>query len=163
MTDPYQPSRPRDDSLQEELDALREQERQGHSTPKEQRRAEQLERRLRVVESGVNARERWEEADEDSAPTAEEFHRDRREHGGASEHLDDDRLARLTEEERVAAGIDDYDPDEVPPATDAPPKFDVTQTEEYQEERAEIRREVDEGELPIEGERDSLPPTHYDR
>ena len=36
-----------------------------------------------------------------------------REHGGMAEHLDDDRLARLTEEERVAAGIDAYDPDEV--------------------------------------------------
>jgi len=94
---------------------------------------------------------------------AEEFHRDRREHGGMPEHLDDDRLARLTEEERVAAGIDDYDPDEVPPATDDPPQWNVTQTEEYQEERAEIRREVDRGELEIEGQRDSLPPTHYDR
>ena len=46
---------------------------------------------------------------------AERFHRDRREHGGASQHPDDDQLARLTEEERVAAGLDAYDPDEVPP------------------------------------------------
>ena len=38
----------------------------------------------------------------------ERFHRERREHGGASQHLDDDRLARLTEEERVAAGLDAY-------------------------------------------------------
>src|SRR5690242_14791994 len=51
----------------------------------------------------------------------DEFHRDRREHGGAPFHLDDDQLARLTEEERVAAGLEDYDPDEVPPATDPPP------------------------------------------
>jgi hypothetical protein len=51
----------------------------------------------------------------------DEFHRDRREHGGAPFHLDDDQLARLTEEERVAAGLEDYDPDEVPSATDPPP------------------------------------------
>jgi len=100
--------------------------------------------------------------EQDFDQPADQFHRERREHGGAAEHLDDDRLARLTEEERVAAGIDDYDPDEVPPATDAPPQRDVTQTEEYQEERAEIRREINEGELQTEGQRDSLPPTHYD-
>jgi hypothetical protein len=95
---------------------------------------------------------------------AEEFHRNRREHGGAPQHVDDDRLARLTEEERVEAGLDDYDPDEVPPATDSPPQpWDVTETDEYQEERAEIRREFDQDELQIEGERDPFPPTHYDR
>jgi len=93
---------------------------------------------------------------------AEQFHRDRREHGGSPQHLDDDQLARLTEEERVEAGIDDYDPDEVPPATDAPPQQDVTQTEEYREARAEIRRELDKDELTVEGERDPFPPTHYD-
>lgn len=101
-------------------------------------------------------------AEHDFDQPAEEFHRERREHGGAAKHLDDDRLARLTEEERVAAGIDAYDPDEVPPATDAPPPWDVTETEEYQEERAEIRREVDKDELQTQGQRDSLPPTHYD-
>jgi hypothetical protein len=101
-------------------------------------------------------------AEQDFDQPAGEFHRERREHGGMSEHLDDDRLARLTEEERVAAGIDDYDPDEVPPATDAPPQRDITQTAEYQEERAEIRREIDKDELQIGGQRDSLPPTHYD-
>ena len=94
---------------------------------------------------------------------AEQFHRDRREHGGSPQHLDDDQLARLTEEERVEAGIDDYDPDEVPPATDGPPQQDVTQTEEYQEARAEIRRELDKDELMVEGERDPFPPTHYDQ
>jgi hypothetical protein len=103
------------------------------------------------------------DSDSDSDQPAEQFHRDRREHGGIAGHVDDDRLARLTEEERVSAGIEDYDPDEVPPATDAPPPFDVTQTDEYQEERAEIRREIDKDELPIEGERDPFPPTHYDR
>lgn len=99
--------------------------------------------------------------DEEQLP--EDFRRDRREHAGVSARPDDDRLARLTEEERVEAGIDDYDPDEVPPATDAPPEFDITQTDEYQEERAEIRREYDADELEVEGERDPFPPSHYDR
>ncbi|HTT52184.1 MAG TPA: hypothetical protein VMH35_12355 [Streptosporangiaceae bacterium] len=95
----------------------------------------------------------------------EQTRRDRREHGGFPQrHFDDDRLARQTEEERVEAGVDAYDPDEVPPATDEPPPpFDVTQTEEFQEARAEIRREYDEGELEVEGERNPFPPTHYDR
>ena len=50
-----------------------------------------------------------------------EFHRDRREHGGASQRLDDDKLAELAEDERVEAGLDDYNADEVPPATDPLP------------------------------------------
>ena len=69
MTDPYEPPRPRDYALQEELESLREQEREGHATPKEQRRAEQLERRLRVDEHGAQVRERREQdraADQDS-------------------------------------------------------------------------------------------------
>jgi hypothetical protein len=100
---------------------------------------------------------------EDSDEFAEQFHRDRRQHGGASQHLDDDRLARLTEEERVAAGLDAYDPDEVPPATDTPPQpEDITQTEVWQEERAEIRREEDKDELLVKGERDPFPPTRYE-
>ena len=94
----------------------------------------------------------------------ERFHRDRREHGGAPDRVNDDQLARLTEEERVEAGIDAYDPDEVPAATDEPPQpFDVTQTDEYQEARAEIRREADQDELEVEGRRDPFPPSHYDR
>jgi hypothetical protein len=70
MTDPYEPPRPRDHALQEELESLREQEREGHATPKEHRRAEQLEHRLRVDEHGAEVRERREEdreADEHSA------------------------------------------------------------------------------------------------
>jgi hypothetical protein len=61
MTEPNEPPRPRDYALQEELDSLREQEREGHSTPKEQRRAEQLERRLHVDEHGAEVRERREQ------------------------------------------------------------------------------------------------------
>lgn len=102
------------------------------------------------------------EQDQDR-PGAVEFHRDRREHGGSPAHLDDDQLARLTEEERVEAGVADFDPDEVPPATDAPEPFDVTQTGEYQEERAEIRRELDSDELRVTRERGPFPPSHYDR
>lgn len=58
MTDPYDPPRPRDYALQEELDSLRKQEREGHSTPEEQRRAELLERRLRDDEHEAEAHER---------------------------------------------------------------------------------------------------------
>ena len=93
----------------------------------------------------------------------EQFRRDRHEHGGAPDRVDDDRLARLTEEERVEAGLDAFDPDEVPPATDAPPVQDLTQSEEFQEEEAEIRREEDEGELRPITERHPYPPTRYDR
>jgi hypothetical protein len=101
--------------------------------------------------------------DQDAEP-AEEFHRDRREHGGAPAHPDDDRLARLTEEERVEAGLDAYDPDEVPDAEDGEPVTDITQTDAYEEERAEIRHELDEDELAVEGEeKRSFPPTRYDR
>jgi hypothetical protein len=93
----------------------------------------------------------------------EEFRRDRREHAGAPAHLDDDRLARLAEEERVEAGLDDYDPDEVPAAADEAPDQDVTETEGYLEEKAEIRRERGDGELHVRGEKDQFPPSHYDR
>jgi hypothetical protein len=93
----------------------------------------------------------------------EQFHRDRREHGGASQRPDDDRLARLTEEERVEAGLDAYDPDEVPPATDVPPlPEDLPPTDQILEEQAEIRREVDKGELRSIDEQNPFPPTRYE-
>jgi hypothetical protein len=101
-------------------------------------------------------------AQEDSGGSAERFHRDRREHGGAPDRLDDDQLARLTEEERVEAGLDPYDPDEVPPATDTPPETNITQSAEYQEERAEFRREYEEGELYPIDEEHPFPPTRYE-
>jgi hypothetical protein len=65
MTDPYDPPRPRDYALQEELESLREQEHEGHATPDEQRRAEQLERRLRVDEHGAEVRERNQDHESD--------------------------------------------------------------------------------------------------
>jgi len=91
------------------------------------------------------------------------FHPDRREHAKASQHLDDDRLAALTEEERVEAGLDDFDPDEVPPATDTlPAATDIRETEAYEEERAELHRQVDQGEIRDPSERDPFPPTRYE-
>ena len=99
---------------------------------------------------------------------AAEFHRDRREHGGAPQRLDEDQLAELTEEERVEAGLDAYDPDEVPPATDPlpgdvpAPRPDVRRTAQYQEEQAEARRESEAGELRGLTDEDPFPPTRYD-
>ncbi len=58
MTEPDELPRPRDYALQEELDALRAQEREGHLTPAEQRRAEQLERRLRTDEHEAEVHDR---------------------------------------------------------------------------------------------------------
>jgi hypothetical protein len=77
MTEPIKPPRPRDDALEEELDALHEQELEGHSTPKEQRRAEQLERRLRVDEHGEETRERREDDREADREDEEERARHR--------------------------------------------------------------------------------------
>jgi hypothetical protein len=78
MTDPYEPPRPRDYVLQEELESLREQEREGHATPEEQRRAEQLERRLRVDEHGAEVRERREQDREADRQEEEKRARQRR-------------------------------------------------------------------------------------
>jgi hypothetical protein len=82
--------------------------------------------------------------------------------GGEIDRLDDDQLARLTEEERVAAGLAPFDPDEVPPATDTPPQTGVSQSAEYRQERAESRREYDKGELYPVDEDHPLPPTRYE-
>ncbi|MCD1146026.1 hypothetical protein LQU92_12400 [Kocuria sp. LUK] len=43
-------------------------------------------------------------------------------HAGQPEHLDDDALAAATEQERVAAGLADFAPSQVPPATDPLPE-----------------------------------------
>jgi hypothetical protein len=96
-----------------------------------------------------------------------EFHRDRREHGGAPQRLNEDELAEITEDERVDAGIDDYNPDEVPPATDPLPpdadtRTDVRQSTVYQEEQAEIRREEAAGEIWEPSPENPFPPTRYD-
>ena len=58
MTEPSDLPRPRDYALQQELDSLRAQEREGHLTSAEQRRAEELERRLRSDEHEAEAHDR---------------------------------------------------------------------------------------------------------
>lgn len=88
---------------------------------------------------------------------------DRREHGGAPMRPNDDELARRTEEERVDAGVEDYDPDDVPGATDTPPEVDLTDTDEYAEAAAETRRQQTEGELYPLTEEHPFPPSSYDR
>jgi hypothetical protein len=99
--------------------------------------------------------------DQDEFPA--EFHRNRREHGGASQRLNDDQLAELAEEERVDAGLDDYDPDEVPPATDTPPDPEDPRLNEVQEEaRAELFREIDKGEFREPTKENPFPPTRYE-
>jgi hypothetical protein len=51
----------------------------------------------------------------------------------------------------------------VPPATDTPPQpEDITQNEDWQEERAEFRREEDEGELGHINKHHPFPPTRYE-
>ena len=51
----------------------------------------------------------------------------------------------------------------MPPATDTPPLTDdVTQTEQYQEERAELERQLDQGQLRPVDERHPFPPTRYE-
>jgi hypothetical protein len=89
-------------------------------------------------------------------------HRDRREHGGASARPDDDELARRTERERVEAGLEDYDPDEVPPATDVTPEFDPSQTDEFLETEGLVNRQLEEGELRPLSKEHPFPPSHYD-
>ncbi|MGW6280287.1 hypothetical protein [Kribbella sp. NPDC055071] len=96
--------------------------------------------------------------------TSENARRDRREHGGASSlRPDDDELAHRTEQERVEAGIDAYDPDDVPAATDEPVPTDLSDTEEYQEAEAELHREESEGEIYPLTDKHPFPPSHYDR
>jgi hypothetical protein len=96
-----------------------------------------------------------------------QFNRDRREHGGAPQRLDDDKLAEITEEERVDAGLDDFNPDEVPAATDPlpagvpDPDADIRQSTEWQEEKAELRRQEETGELRDVGPSNPFPPTRY--
>ena len=96
-----------------------------------------------------------------SAPGPPEVRRDRREHGGAAEQSTTTRCAERTEQERVDAGLAAYDPDDVPAATDDPVPVDITETEQYQDEKAEIDVEVDKGLLSSGGERPDFPPSHY--
>jgi hypothetical protein len=89
-------------------------------------------------------------------------HRDRREHGGASLHPDDDELARRTERERVDAGLEPYDPDDVPDATDVAPEYDPRESEEFRQLEGEVARQVAKGELRPLTKEHPFPPSHYD-
>ena len=77
MSDPYEPPRPRDDTLESELESLHQQEEEGHATPKEQRRAAQLEHRLRADEHSEEVRDRRQEDRELDREDEEERHRHR--------------------------------------------------------------------------------------
>ena len=95
-----------------------------------------------------------------AAPGPPDVRKDRREHGGMPRHLDDDALAERTQQERVEVGLADYDPDDVPPATDDPVPVDFTGTDVYRQEVEEIHREVAQGLLPT-GDQAHFPPSRY--
>jgi hypothetical protein len=86
-------------------------------------------------------------------------HRDRREHGGMPLRPNDDELALRTERERVEAGLEPYDSEDVPPAADATLPYDLTETDTYQEIGA---RQEDEGETVPLSEDNPFPPTRYE-
>ena len=88
--------------------------------------------------------------------------RDRREHGGASMRPNDDELALRTERERVEAGLQPYDSQDVPPAADAPVPYDPTDDDTYQEIAGIGARQEDEGETTPLSEDNPFPPTRYD-
>lgn len=90
-----------------------------------------------------------------------DIRRDRREHGGAG-RPDDEELARRTERERVEAGLDAYDPGEVPAAADEPPAYDPELDEQFQEERGMFRRQESAGEAYPITEQNPYPPTRYE-
>ncbi|WP_227025365.1 DEAD/DEAH box helicase [Streptomyces tsukubensis] len=80
---------------------------------------------------------------------------------------DDDALAERTRAERVEAGIEAYDPDDVPPATDVRSRGKVTESEQYRGMKAEMDRQVRAGELAADQlwarkERAPYPPTRYE-
>jgi len=88
-------------------------------------------------------------------------HRDRREHGGASDRPDDDELALRTDRERVEAGLEPYDSADVPPATDVEPQVDVSTSEVVQEiEAVAARQEAEEETAPLTKDH-PFPPSHY--
>ncbi len=58
--------------------------------------------------------------------------RRRSEHGGMPLRPDDDELERAVERDRVAAGLADYAPSDVPPATDPLPEGTAEAVDEAQ-------------------------------
>jgi len=87
--------------------------------------------------------------------------RDRHEHGGASMRPNDDELALRTERERVEAGLEPYDSQDVPAAADAALPYDRTEDETYQEIEGIGARQEDEGETIPLSEEHPFPPTRY--
>ncbi|HEY7273056.1 MAG TPA: hypothetical protein VH502_10005 [Actinoplanes sp.] len=88
--------------------------------------------------------------------------RDRREHGGASMRPNDDELALRTERERVEAGLQPYDSEDVPPAADAAVPYDAAGDEVSAEIAGIGARQEDEGETVPLSEDHPFPPTRYD-
>ena len=100
-------------------------------------------------------------ASEEFNTEAAEGERDRRFHGGSPAHLDDDELARRTAQERADAGVDAYDPDDVPPATDDPVPFDPDFDTDEQDIESVTARQEAEGETAPLSEDNPFPPTRY--
>ena len=100
-------------------------------------------------------------ATDDFNTEAAEGQRDRRFHGGTPAHLDDDELARRTAEERADAGVDAYDPDDVPPATDDPVPFDPAFDTDVQDIESVTARQEAEGENTPLSKDNPFPPTRY--
>ncbi|MEV4537122.1 hypothetical protein AB0J82_25420 [Asanoa sp. NPDC049518] len=100
--------------------------------------------------------------EEDFTTEAAEGQRDRRFHGGAPQRLDDDELARRTAEERVDAGTSDYDPDDVPPATDEPVPTDLSDSALVEDIEGVAARQEDEDETRPLSADNPFPPTRYE-
>lgn len=92
---------------------------------------------------------------------AAEGDRDRRFHSGTPAHLDDDELARRTEAARAEAGVTDYDPGDVPPATDEPVPYDPDADVVEQDIESVTARQEAEGENVPLSEDNPFPPTRY--
>jgi hypothetical protein len=88
-------------------------------------------------------------------------HRDRHEHGGGSARPNDDELQLRTERERVEAGLDPYDPADVPPAADATVPFDPGADPIRQDIEGVTARQEAEGETTPLSEDNPFPPTRY--
>jgi hypothetical protein len=110
----------------------------------------------------MSPEERGSEMARDNVNTeAAEGQRDRRFHSGTPAHLDDDELARRTEEERADAGVTDYNAGDVPPATDDPVPFDPQADNDEQDIESVTARQEAEGEnVPLTAD-NPFPPTRY--
>jgi hypothetical protein len=87
--------------------------------------------------------------------------RDRHEHGGGFDRPNDDELALRTERERVEAGVQAYDSDDVPPAADAVLPFDPAEDPTYQDIESVTARQEAEGETTPLSADNPFPPTRY--